>query len=235
MPAFIGAYLRFLYNLRRHRWAEIPLNTWLIILLLLIAILAIAGVIPGSQPLAALGVALVAILIISQWRGKRRDYVHFVADKIQTIPEDQAPIWPQDKMLLHATGLFSVEGREGRFTNLIAYYRTFETREHAIMARVTPSRLFVATTPPDELGMWYIFMEPHRLKAVTSGGLHHGIKPMPSLRLDYIRLNKKGKPVPAIAYLCFDSAADQARVQADLQQDIGGPPHIPWRPAELVG
>lgn len=230
MSSFLGAYYRFLYNLRHHYKWDITLHAWIIILLVILAVLFFFGVLPGGPIIGLVCLAAILFLAIGQRWARRRSYVVFTKDESAPTPDAPPPLWPDDKLKLRATGLFNVEGRDGRFTELIAYYRTFETREHAIMARQTPSRfLRVGEISPDVLGMWYIFVEPQDINAVTSGHLCFGPHPAPALKLDYTRLNEKGKPVSEVAYLSFDSSADQERVHADLLLDMGGPPRRPWR------
>ena len=129
---------------------------------------------------------------------------------------------PNDKVLLRASGVFAVEGDEKRFTDLIAYYRTFDTREHAIMARHTPSRfLGLGRSKSETLGMWYIFFMPENLNSVTPGRLYFGGTPNPALRLDYVRINPKGKAKISVAYLSFETKRSMEQVMADLLLDMG--------------
>ncbi|NOZ72058.1 MAG: hypothetical protein GXP38_09115 [Chloroflexi bacterium] len=223
-----GAYLKWLYDLERHQWLETSLFTWLVAFLLLLT--PLLGLTSRHLGISLLLVGIVICLRISRSWGRRHYYVHFIPTASAPPTSPQQPLWPADKLLLHVSGHLEVEGKEEDFTHLIAYYRTFETREHAIMARQTPSRFLLGETPSQLLGMWYLFITPQELKKVEAGELYFGMQSQPALRLRITRLNDKGKPVEEVAYLGFDSEEDRARVWQDLLIDIGGPAARPWRP-----
>lgn len=221
MTSLSSRYFRFLHHLRHHAWGDIPLFVVVILLLLLLAVLFYFGALPGGAALAVTMLALILLLLLSNWWGKRYFYVLF--KPLESVGEagSLAALDPKDKVLVHATGVFNVEGETKRFTDLLAYYRTFETREHAIMARKTPSRFLLGRSRPDLLGMWYIFFMPEHLHAVTPGRLYFGAVPSPALRLDYVRFNKKGKAKDAVAYLSFETEKSMQQVLADLLLDGG--------------
>jgi len=140
-------------------------------------------------------------------------------------------------MLLRATGQFEVEGKEQDFTELQAYFRTFATREHAVMAIVPPSQLLLFANWPDhEIGMWYIFFKNTDLRRIEPGKLYFGSRPRPALRLSleqevlpetspldvwggYRSGQPKIKKVKRTIYLSFDTAEERQRVLADLMAD----------------
>ena len=231
MHKLIGNYYKLLYNLDHHYFVEVKLRTWLNWVLVVLAVLALLGRFPGSYVAAISFLLIIAFLSLSSRYARRRYYVHFVSEKNPESPEDPPlPLWPEDKLLHHASGHFHVEDMEGDWTHLIAYYRTFETREHAVMARRTPSRfLKIGEDDPLTLGMWYIFVSPENLLDVTPGCIHFGGEGEPGLRLRWRRFDEKRKPIDDVAFLHFNSVADRERVQADLLLDMGGPPHRPWR------
>jgi len=218
-----GRYFRLLYNLRHHVWGDLSLNVWVTLLLLVLGILSYFGVLPGGAALAVSMLALILLLFSSNWWAKRRFYVLF--EPLDSANEfgSLAALEPKDKVLVRATGEFAVEGETKRFMDLLAYYRTFETREHAIMARRTPSRFGgLGRSRPEMLGMWYIFFMPEHLTAVTPGRLYFGAAPNPALRLDYVRFTKKGKAKNAVAFLSFETEKNKQQVLADLLLDMGG-------------
>lgn len=191
-------------------------------MLLVLALLVYFGVLPGGVGLIISVLALIMVLLLSHAWAKRRFYVLFNALVPTNEPGSGAKLESRDKVLVRASGVFAVEGEEKCFTNLLAYYRTFETREHTIMARKTPSRfLGIGRSRPEILGMWYIFFMPEHLKAVTPGHLYFGGVPNPALRLDYMRFNKKGKARSAVAFLSFETEQRMRHVQADLLLDMG--------------
>ncbi len=235
MHALLGLYLRFLHDAARHYIFDIRLSSWLTFLLLLLAFLAWLGVIGGGAGLSLTLAALALILSLSRRWARGRYFVHFRPDKTNAAPGEQPPLWPEDKLLLRAAGHFFVRHKEHDFPNLIAYYRTFETREHAIMARNTPTRVLgLAHSNPEIEHMWYIFITPEALREVIRGELYFGARPKPALKLVYTRPEKWGEPeeskkIVDVAYLSFDSEEDRRRVQADLMLDMGGPAKRPWR------
>ncbi len=219
MSTFQGVCLRLLHGLRFHEWLGASLERWLQLILLALAGLALLRLLPGGPVLGVALLALVLLLALGQAWARRRLYVYFVPAKAAAAPP-QSALAPHDKLLVRATGLFAVDGQETAWTDLVAYYRTFATREHAIMARRTPSRLLgFAERDPDALGMWYLFVTPPALVQVRPGELYFGRHPRSALRLDYHRRTPKGKTAPAVAYLSFDSAADRQTVWADLVWD----------------
>ena len=224
MIGLIGRYLRLLHNLSSHVWWDVTLNAWLIVLLLFIALPAFFGVIPGGVTIAGVMLGLILVLLFSQWWAKRRYYVAFRPLAFADEAVSSLPLLsPKDKVLLRATGFFVVEGDNKRLTDLVAYYRTFETREHAIMARKTPGRfLGLGRSMPDIRGMWYIFISPESLQKVTVGNLYFGPTPQPALRLDYKRFNNKGAAKNAVAFLSFETEHSLRLVFNDLLWDTRG-------------
>jgi len=128
-----------------------------------------------------------------------------------------------DKVQMRATGHFAVDGKAYDFADLLAYWRTFASREHAVMAIVHESRCLLVGTLPDELiGMWYIFIAPGAVREVTAGRLAFGAETGPALRVRYMRKepapDEKKPPrfVEETAYLRFEDDAARRRVWADL-------------------
>ncbi len=237
MPSFL---LETLYNLRRYQTMGAPLERWIAIVLLLAALSMVAGLLPGGLPGALVGLVLTLALLVGQRMAQRRQYVHFRPKGPAAQPLSGAmPMNPADKLLLHATGLFEVEGKAQRFTELPAAYRSFSTREHALMAVVRPARLLagLARWPEGDIGMWYIFIKSSELRQVQPGTLRFGRSERPALQLlveqvlpdknavmdawglqwgsDKSKLNTRQQTI----YLSFDGETERARVMADLMAD----------------
>ncbi len=231
MHKLIGGCYRLLYNLDHHYFVEVRLRIWLNWALAFLSMLVLLSRLPASLGLALLLLLIIILLSLISRYARGRYYVHFVSEQNLEPPEDPpAPLWPEDKLLHRASGHFHVEDREGDWAWLIAYYRTFETREHAIMARRTPSTfLKVGEADPQSLGMWYIFISPENLLDVTPGWTYFDGDGEPALRLRWRRFDEKGRPIDDVAFLHFDSTADRERVQADLLLDLGGPARRPWQ------
>ena len=230
MAPVLGSILYFLHGIRTHRWLDIRLQSWLIFLLLLIIPLAWLDVIPGGQGVMVAAAALILILLAANSGGDAASTSILNRTPRPAHPLRSRQCGPRTKWRCGVQDQFWVEGKAADFTHLLAYYRTFETREHAIMARYTPRRFFIGHSPSDYEGMWYVFITPEQLQSVEPGAYYFGGSPAPGLRLRYTRLDDKGKPRPAVTYLSFDTGADRDRVHSDLTLDLGGPAQSPWRP-----
>jgi hypothetical protein len=238
------AYLfKTLYILRRYQSMGAPLERWIVVLLLIAALTTAIGLLPGRLVGALTCLALLLALFASQRFAQRRQYVHFrpQGPAAQPMP-GAASLNPADKLNLRATGLFEVEGKAQRFAELPASYRSFSTREHALIAVVARSRRLagLARWPEHEFGMWYIFVKSNELRQVQPGTLGFGRSRRPALRLlvEQVLPDKSavldawglqwGKDKSKLAtrqqtvYLSFDGEAERARVMGDLMADRGG-------------
>jgi len=135
---------------------------------------------------------------------------------------------PKDKVKLHATGTFEVEGKTHFFAHLLAYWRTFTSREHAVMAIVHPSRfLKLAHMPEEHVGMWYIFFRPEAIRTITPGLLSFGAQTSPALRVSYLNSppssdkdqGRAAKRSLVTVHLAFEDEESRQRVWADLLAD----------------
>lgn len=227
MHALLGASYRTLHGLGRHRLLGATLQRWLLFLFLLGALFAWAGWLPArSSPLQRMGLAAVLLamalfLFASQVWARRRYYVHFAPSRADAPAGAITPMPPNDKAAAFASGLFAVDDRTAAFSGLPAFYRSYPSREHAILARKIPTRfLGLSEADPDFLGMWYIFIAPHALTNVEGGAVYFGAKAQPGLRIEYVRKNKKNQPVAALAFLSFADRAERDRVWADLLLEL---------------
>lgn len=228
------------YMLRRYHVVGAPLERWITVLLLIAAGLIAVGLLPGGMTSALLCLALLLALLIGRRLAERRQYVHFRPQRLAAqAAADAAPLSPAAKLPLRATGLFEVEGKAQRFSELPATYRSFSTREHALLAAVAPSRHLagLAQWPAHEIGMWYIFIKSSELRQVQPGLLRFGRAGRPALRLlveqaqppktslldawglqwgsDQPKPNARQQTI----YLSFDNEAERERVLADLLAD----------------
>lgn len=222
--------LRFAYQLRFHRFGSWTLDRWAVTLAWGAATVVLAQWLLRGRPLlplwhwvvlASLFVSGLGVLMLRGWAA-RRSYVVFSSESARPAPAPGV-LAPDDKVALRATGRFEVEGRTAFFASLQAYWRTFATREHAIMAIRNPSRfLLLGSVPTEQLGMWYMFIPAQAVEGVTAGRLAFGPDNGPALRVVYRRVSrdrdarKATKPVRETVYLMFDDESALKRVWAGL-------------------
>jgi hypothetical protein len=123
------------------------------------------------------------------------------------------------KVRVRATGLFEVSSMRRYLVENPADYTTFETREHCVMAHVPFTRFLVLSVAQrEQVGWWYTFFQPARIRAVTEGCLHFGLRPRPAVRL---RIAVAGRAEDEILHFSFDDEAARSLVLADLRYDAG--------------
>ncbi|MFN2166515.1 MAG: hypothetical protein ACK2U9_09675 [Anaerolineae bacterium] len=228
--------LEVAYRLRQHRMAGWALDRWAVTLawgagLLLLLFWALRGrpSLPAWHWVILVLLALVGVvLIVLRTAARRRFYVVFTPRPAVAVPA-AAALRPSDKEAVRATGIFDVEGRARIFADLMAYWRTFASREHAVMAIAHESRyLVVGSRPAEDVGMWYAFFLPEAVEAVTAGDLIFGARLRPGLRIDYLRTvpvpddgkrRSQPRPVRAVFYLACEDEETRARVWGDLLAD----------------
>jgi hypothetical protein len=228
--------LELAYRLRQHRLAGWCLDRWGItlawgvaVVILLLWLLRGSPVVSAGHWafLALLALAGLFLIFLRAW-AKGRSYVIFTPQPGLTVPP-AAPLRPSDKVLVRATGRLEVEGRSGFFADLLAYWRTFASREHSVMAIAHESRfLGVGSRPAEDLGMWYAFFRPETIEAITPGSLAFGSRADPALRIAYRhtpqqpdddRRRAQPKSVRTVLYLACDDEMARERIWADLLAD----------------
>ncbi len=210
-------WLKLAYQLHRHELNGWPLDRWLGALFVLVALASVLGRWPDKWLVASVaGVFLASFIAFEVW-ARRAAYVTFVAQKptVRDSQSEHAPLLPQDKVEVRATGRFEVEGRSQFFVELQAFFRTFATREHAVIAFVPRSRfLWLGQWPEHERGLWYIFFLPRQVVSLEPGVLAFGGRERLALRVTY----QQDKRLEA-AYLSFDNETDRYRVWEDILRD----------------
>jgi hypothetical protein len=228
--------LEFAYRSRYHRMAGWGLDRWGITLAWAAAVLILLlWMLRGKPPVQAwhwvflvlLGLIGLGLLILRAW-ARRRSYVVFTPRPALAAPP-AAALAPADKVHVRATGRFEVEGRAGFFAGLMAYWRTFVSREHAVMAIAHESRfLAVGRRPAEDLGMWYAFFRPEEVVAITPGSLTFGSRAGPALRIAYHynpplpddgQRRTQPKAARTVLYLACEDEVARARIWADLLAD----------------
>jgi len=231
-----GEFLKTAYRLRCYRLGDWTLERWGVTLTWGAAALILLAWAFRDRPavpawhwglLAVLVLIGLALLGLRVW-GAPRSYVAFTPEAELASPAGQA-LDPTDKILIRATGHFEVAGKAHFFADLLAYWRSFATREHAVMAIVHNTRFLVGRTPEADLGMWYIFFKPADIRQVTPGQVTFGRVQRPGLRVTYRHLpetpgdkkrRSRPRPITGAAYLAFESDADRSLVWADLLADM---------------
>jgi hypothetical protein len=228
--------LELAYRLEQHRLAGWGLDRWgvtlawgAVLVILLLWLLRGRPSVPAWHwaLLALLGLTGLGILVLRFW-ARRQSYVSFTPQPGLDAPPAAAML-PSDKLLVHATGRFEVEGRSGFFAGLMAYWRTFASREHAVMAIVHGSRfLGVASRPAEDVGMWYAFFRSEAIESVTPGSLTFGSRVDPALRItyryseplpDHAKRRARPKQTRTILYLASQDDEARRRIWADLLAD----------------
>jgi hypothetical protein len=211
------SFSSFLYKAYRHEVGAIRLTRWLIMALLAGALgLLVFRLWWLGGALAVMAVVLIACVIL--WR--RRDFVDFQAEPLPAVTPTK--LRPSEKLPIYATGHFSVEDQYARYTYLPGYYRSFPTREHALLCLVRPSSfLRIATWPPEQTGMWYSFFTPALMHSVRYGMLHFNRQASPAIAVEYdFSYVKPGRSKEQILretiYIACADHATAARVLADL-------------------
>jgi hypothetical protein len=216
----------WLYGLTRAQWLGLPLIRWLYLLQIALAALWFAGWLPGGWPVSLFWLATAAALWTMVRVGARRHFATFRA--APTPPPSPHILPPAEKRPVYITGALSVEAKSRPFTALPGFYRSFATREHALIGRVQPRRIAaLATWPEDEIGLWYAFLTPSQITAIAPGQQLIGRQWLPALALTYRPAPTARRRTPDLAtlYLAFPNPGDHTAVLADLLAD--GPPAPP--------
>ncbi len=228
----MGQLYKLAYRLRLHKFAETELDVLgRNLALLAAAIIFIQWLARGRPPLPIWHwlvlvtlLAATAGLMLLRFVAARAGYVVFVPSEAVDAPRP-LPMAPDDKEATWVTGRFEVEGKTSYLANLVAYWRTFGSREHAVMAIQHASRFVLGALPASKIGMWYVFFKPEDVVRITPGAVSFGAARQPALQVVYYRLpaddgKKPQKPVPETLHLAFETEAARDRVWADLLADL---------------
>ena len=227
----IARLFKLAYQLRMHRLGDAQLDVLTRNLALLAAaIILIQWLLRGRPALPAWhGVILVLILLVafgiivlSNWAA-RSGYARFTPQPGLRQPPPLA-MSPDDKEAVRATGRFEVQDKRGALADLPGYWRTFGSREHAVMAKQDRSRFLLSALPKDRIGMWYAFFRPEAVEEIRAGTVAFGGDTRPGLRVAYRYLpssdgKKPKKPLREVLHLAFEDEATRNRVWSDLLAD----------------
>lgn len=225
------------YLLPKRFWFGTSLLRWVLIF----SLLAAAIYFFAQYPLRWVAVTVVAValaaLLYTIKRWQPLDFVRFSEQPLEPNSLfDPSPLDAGEKIPIHATGRFEVEGKDARFTWLPGFYRTFATREHAIMCLVKSGQFEpvafwarIGYWNPDMEGMWYMFLAADAIEQIRQGDLDFGSDPQPTVAIDYVltmpprnlvqKLLAREQRITETLYLTCESSDDRDRILADLQYD----------------
>ncbi|MCX6031392.1 MAG: hypothetical protein NT169_19100 [Chloroflexi bacterium] len=223
--------LKLFYQLRVHRFGAWALDRWAVTAVWGgAAFLLLRWLLRGTPAISwwhwfVLGLLIVAggaLLALARWAARR---AYSIFEPQDDLPQPAAcALDPEDKVLHRATGRFEVAGKPHFWAELLAYWRTFAIREHAVLAIIHPSRfLLLGSVSESDLGMWYIFFRPEDVRTITPGRLTFGATVRPALRVVYAIVptasmgrKRPSQPIIDTVYLAFDDEAVRGKVWGDL-------------------
>lgn len=191
---------------------------------ILLALLWLTGWLPGGYWVSvAICAGLIALTLVSHsLRGS--DYVTFSAEPLAEIQPIALPA--TDKVPIHVTGALSVNGKERRFTWLPGFYRSFATREHALICQHRQRRVLgIGQWPEAQIGLWYAFIQPSALNDVQWGWMSFGGSAQRAIAISYRPETTQKKTTLRRStpserlLLAFANDDDARRVFADLNSN----------------
>ncbi len=229
-----------IYHLERMMLAGAPVVRWIDGLLLLVGTLGAFGLVPGHFFTTGLCLVLLISFIWLRRHWRSRDYVQFFESAPPAVTPQ--PLAPRDSVPIHASGYFTVEEKSERFTWLQGYFRTFATREHAVICLVQPKRFLLAEWPEKDVGMWYVFFFPKSVRSIRYGTVNYGRNTQTCLAVEHeILIPKRGRfsrerTIQETVFLASPTEEDTRRILADLLHDTNAKkeaakPRKPLQPA----
>lgn len=214
----------WLYYASHRRVGSAPALRWLFFLFGATVVVWSVGRLPGRWWVAGMALLLLGSLLALFHYWRRRDFIYFVPG---TPPVPTIYSLPSaEKLPVMVTGLFSVEQKYRRFTWLPGFYRTFATREHALLCQVAQqTNMGVGRWPEEEVGLWYIFFAPASLRQLAWGEVRFGAEPRPAIAVTHQvtipkqRLRSEQTREETI-YIAFTAPDVGAKIWADLQHDF---------------
>lgn len=208
-----------IFNLARQKAAGLPLLRWIYWLLLAAALACLL------LPTIGAGVAIVCLLgLAGLWLWhlveRRRSYVHFTPAAAPVVLPAALP--PSAKLPVYVSGLLAVDVKVRQFAGLPGFYRTFATREHALIGQVRRRRFAgMGAWPEEEEGLWYAFFSAGQVHSVRTGEIAFGRRSLPGFVVEYTPAQPLGgrrrrKPQRLTIYAAFPEQADYAAALADL-------------------
>lgn len=184
-----GLILQLAYRLSRHFWLGWSLARWFGLLILGLGLWSLIQWWPNPWPAVAAGVVLLLYAGILIWT-RRTGYIRYARrldeERRLTKGNMPPPLRKEELVPARVSGWFTVEGQNQYFLDVEADFETVGTREHIVLARVHPSRfLLLGRWLKEELGWWYIFVQPNMIRQMDIGALTAGPQPQRVLRIVY--------------------------------------------------
>ena len=209
----------------RYRLGSISLLRWLLCLLIAGGAMGAVGWLPGRWWFTGLMLFLLVSVVTLYHYWRRRDFVRFEPGVAPTMVHQR--LLPHEKAPVMITGFFGVERKFQRFTWLSGFYRTFATREHALLCQVVQRPWAkLGRWPDDDIGLWYIFFSPQNILQLQWGQLLFGTNARPAIVVTHrvtIPTQKRFRPEQVREekiYIAFENAAIGEIIWADLQHDL---------------
>lgn len=221
---------RLLYLLGWAQWGEIALIRWLWVLGVMASIALALLPIQGKGWMIALLLIVLAAITLARPLLARGHFVTFVPTDFgdANISDKGIPLPTSSKVAVYLTGILDVSERQQRFVVLPGFYRTFATREHALICQCADRRILGFALPPErDLGLWYAFFDSTRLQSIESGTIAPGNALLPTLRITYTARHNKPRSVTTATetiYLSTANEHDLGLIHADLLYDWMGAP-----------
>lgn len=220
----ISNWQSFLHHLSVAQFAGAPLLRLVTFVWIIVTALGLFGAFPGGIWVGAMLLVGLIVFYANFFMHRRTDFVHFEPQTL-AVPAP-TPLQVEDKVAVYVTGECSVEGKRSRFSCLPGFYRTFATREHALLCQVKERRILgIASWRSAEIGLWYVFFRPETISRIQTVTLHYGRHALPTVAIEHlaaIKFNKMGEPEKTEQQTIYISAFDAEEIKvilADLLVD----------------
>jgi hypothetical protein len=204
------------YRVQNHYLFDISLRDWLWVMMA--APLAVAALRYlswwAAVPISLLG----ALLLLGTVWARRKGFFVFQPAQVDAGNPDRLPLRVDEAIACKACGTFAVGGKHRYLVNEDALLSYVHTREHILMAVVKRTRfLLLARSHHKDVGCWYVFFMPDRVRQITQGYLACGGRTRPGLALGYRPDDQPDRE--ETVYVAFDDPHSMARTIADLRAD----------------
>lgn len=169
---FLSRLYAFMYQTRRRSFLGVTLATWLVVLLLALALWSFF--LTWSMWVTNTALAMAVILIVGYWIAGRRGYTRFVDDDDMELDPEFASPRDESRVPLRATGVFSVRDYERYVLEESAEYWRVPAGHHVIMVENAPGQYL------------YQLIEPEYIRGVRPGYLLFGRRPQKAIALHFI-------------------------------------------------